>query len=89
MAAQAPVAAATAQPLRVLQLTFTGEGGIEPDLGRIADTLGHKAQLLHGGIDRIQGHAHGRLIIATRSSVPAETLVLGHLAHHAKELGYV
>ncbi|AYM95332.1 ATP-binding cassette domain-containing protein [Acidovorax sp. 1608163] len=84
-----PAPPATGEALRVLQLTFTGEGGIEPDLGRIADTLGHKAQLLHGGIDRIQGHAHGRLIIATRSNVPAETLVLGHLAHHAKELGYV
>ena len=84
-----PAPPATGEALRVLQLTFTGEGGIEPDLGRIADTLGHKAQLLHGGIDRIQGHAHGRLIIATRSSVSAETLVLGHLAHHAKELGYV
>ena len=84
-----PEPPATGEALRVLQLTFTGEGGIEPDLGRIADTLGHKAQLLHGGIDRIQGHAHGRLIIATRSSVPAQTLVLGHLAHHAKELGYV
>lgn len=84
-----PEPPATGEALRVLQLTFTGEGGIEPDLGRIAETLGHKAQLLHGGIDRIQGHAHGRLIIATRSSVPAQTLVLGHLAHHAKELGYV
>ena len=84
-----PSPPASGEALRVLQLTFTGEGGIEPDLGRIADTLGHKAQLLHGGIDRIQGHAHGRLIIATRSSVPAETLVLGQLAHHAKELGYV
>ena len=84
-----PAPPATGEAQRVLQLTFTGEGGIEPDLGRIADTLGHKAQLLHGGIDRIQGHAHGRLIIATRSSVSAETLVLGHLAHHAKELGYV
>eukprot|EP01030_Chromulinospumella_sphaerica_P009296 gene9296-9106_t len=71
-----PEPPATGEALRVLQLTFTGEGDIEPDLGRIADTLGHKAQLLHGGIDRIQGHAHGRLIIATRSNVPAQTLRL-------------
>ena len=84
-----PSPPASGEALRVLQLTFTGEGGIEPDLGRIADTLGHKAQLLHGGIDRIQGHAHGSLIIATRSSVPAQALVLGQLAHQAKELGYV
>ena len=75
---------------RVLELTFTGEAGIEPDLGRIASALGSPVQLLHGGVDRIQGHTHGRLLIATHAGAPlATTLVEQQLCHHAKELGYV
>ena len=74
---------------RVIELTFTGDGGIEPDLAHIAATLGGPVRLLHGGIDRIQGHAHGRLLVATRSTVAAEVLVQQQLTHRAKEIGYV
>ncbi len=74
---------------RVLELTFTGERNIEPDLARIATTLQGPVRLLHGGIDRIQGHAHGRLLIATPSTVGIDVLVERQLAHSAKELGYV
>jgi D-methionine transport system ATP-binding protein len=84
-----------AQPLagvpsrRVLELAFTGEGGIEPDLALIAATLGAPVRLLHGGIDRLQGHGHGRLVIATPSALPAAELAACGLCHHATELGHV
>lgn len=75
---------------RVLELVFTGQGRIEPDLDRIAQTLGSQVRLLHGGVDRIQGHTHGRLLIATAGQGPAATaLVSQQLCHYAKELGYV
>ncbi len=75
---------------RVLELVFTGQGQIEPDLDRIAQTLGSRVRLLHGGVDRIQGHTHGRLLISTAGQGPAATaLVRQQLCHYAKELGYV
>ena len=55
-----------------------------------ASLLGSRVRLLHGGVDRIQGHTHGRLLIATGPQGPAATeLVIQQLCHHAKELGYV
>lgn len=75
---------------RVIELTFTGEGGLQPDLGRIATALGSPVQLLHGGVDRIQGHTHGRLILSIDpQAAPVATLVNHQLCHHAKELGHV
>lgn len=75
---------------RVLELGYTGQGWIEPDLDRIADLLGSRVRLLHGGVDRIQGHTHGRLLIATAAQGPAAIeLIQQQLCHHAKELGYV
>jgi len=75
---------------RVIELTYTGQGTIEPDLDRIAAALGSRVRLLYGGIDRIQGHTHGRLLIATGGTGPAaQTLVAQQLSHYARELGYV
>lgn len=74
---------------RVIELTFTGNDGIQPDLGRLASALGGPVELLHGGIDRIQGHSHGRLLIATHSTVTPTALVRQQLCHRAKELGHV
>jgi len=75
---------------RVIELTYTGQGSIEPDLDRIAAALGSRVRLLYGGIDRIQGHTHGRLLIATGGTGPAvQTLVAQQLSHYARELGYV
>jgi D-methionine transport system ATP-binding protein len=52
--------------------------------------LGPRATLLHGGLDRIRGHAQGRLLVA----VPAEGLDAEHTrlalgADHLEILGYV
>jgi D-methionine transport system ATP-binding protein len=79
---------------RVLQLGYRGSDGLEPDLQRIAQGLGGSVRLLHGGIDRIQGHAQGQLIIALADSVAIQDwqhLTQGPqaLAHDIKELGYV
>jgi D-methionine transport system ATP-binding protein len=75
---------------RVLELVYTGQGRIEPDLDRIAHALGGSVRLLHGGVDRIQGHTHGRLLIATvGQKTVASELVTQQLCHQAKELGYV
>jgi len=75
---------------RVLELVYTGRGRIEPDLDRIAGVLGGPVRLLHGGVDRIQGHTHGRMLIATTAQGPtASVLVEQQLCHQAKELGYV
>ncbi len=75
---------------RVLELHFTGQGGIEPDLGRISTALEAPTRLLHGGVDRIQGHTQGRLLLATTGTAAAATrLVDLQLCHHVKELGYV
>lgn len=85
--AQAP---AQGTSWRVIELVYTGADGLEPDLQRIAAALGGPVRLLHGGIDRIQGHSHGRLLIGTApDSAPASVLQHLQLSHHAKELGHV
>ena len=75
---------------RVIELRYTGAGGLEPDLARIAAALGGPVRLLHGGVDRIQGHAHGRLLLSAPVVGPdAEDLVTQGLAHHAREVAHV
>jgi D-methionine transport system ATP-binding protein len=73
----------------VIELRFTGEGGQDPDLSQIADALRAPVRLIHGGIDRIQGRAHGRLLIATRPAPGRGIDNLSGLAHSARVLGYV
>ncbi|WP_280187734.1 methionine ABC transporter ATP-binding protein [Delftia sp. PS-11] len=79
---------------RIVQLAYRGEDGLEPDFPRIAQALGGTVRLLHGGIDRIQGHAQGQLLIALRDGPAAHdwhTLTQGPaaIAHDIKDLGYV
>ena len=79
---------------RILQLTYRGEDGLEPDFPRIAQALGGRVRLLHGGVDRIQGHAQGQLLIALGGGTAAHdwhTLTQGPaaIAHDIKDLGYV
>ena len=79
---------------RILQLSYTGADGLEPDFSRIAAALNTPVRLVHGGVDRIQGHAQGRLLLATdsRAALPdAAHLTTGPeaIAHHLEVLGYV
>ncbi|WP_338640539.1 methionine ABC transporter ATP-binding protein [Burkholderia pyrrocinia] len=86
----------------VLDVRYTGESGGEPDVGALAAALGGSVRFLHGGIERIQGRAQGRLVIAASPRVDE----VGHSsarggavaallerarrhANHAEVLGYV
>ncbi|HIH2751517.1 TPA: methionine ABC transporter ATP-binding protein [Burkholderia lata] len=86
----------------VLDVRYTGESGGEPDVGALAAALGGSVRFLHGGIERIQGHAQGRLVIAAAPRAddagqpPARGGAVAALlerarrhANHAEVLGYV
>lgn len=86
----------------VLDVRYTGESGGEPDVGALAVALGGSVRFLHGGIERIQGHAQGRLVIATalRADDASQSTARGGAvaallerarrhANHAEVLGYV
>lgn len=74
----------------VLSLRFTGQGrpgGVS--LSALA-ALGPGATLLHGGLDRIRGHAQGNLLVSVPTAVLQEEATLAALvADQIKVLGYV
>ncbi|WP_158895600.1 MULTISPECIES: ATP-binding cassette domain-containing protein [unclassified Pseudomonas] len=84
--------AATRQPgaRAVLELSYDGQGA-EPDFQALGQALGAPVELLHGGIDRIQGHALGRLLVATAAPERrlASFLTQAGLFARAEVLGYV
>ena len=55
---------------QIVQIDFTGEGQAEPDLAAITRAVGGRVRLLQGGVDRIQGHTHGRLLVAVPGAAP-------------------
>ncbi|MDT3313006.1 ATP-binding cassette domain-containing protein [Pseudomonas sp. rhizo66] len=61
---QAPCADAAV----VLRLQFTGSASDEPDLAALFTALGGRVKLLQGGVERIQGHALGQLLLAVSGS---------------------
>jgi D-methionine transport system ATP-binding protein len=71
----------------ILDLRFTGEN--EPDLAALAARLGGPVRIVDAALDRIDGHTHGRLLLATRLSGPAALPDLAGLAQEVKVLGYV
>ncbi|WP_339498133.1 methionine ABC transporter ATP-binding protein [Pseudomonas silesiensis] len=76
----------------VLRLQFTGSATDEPDLAALFAALGGRVRLLQGGIERIQGHALGQLLLAVNgSSLGAEALRqrAGGWAQQVEVLGYV
>ena len=75
---------------RVLALRYTGAHGRTPDFARIGQVLGQPVRLLHGGLDRIQGHSHGQLIVSAPADGPSlSALAASELADEYQELGYV
>ncbi|MEM5298711.1 ATP-binding cassette domain-containing protein [Burkholderia sp. JPY481] len=55
----------------LLDVRYTGASGNDPDLAALSSALtvdGGAVSFVHGGIDRIQGHAQGRLVLAARLS---------------------
>ncbi|KJZ45881.1 MULTISPECIES: methionine ABC transporter ATP-binding protein [Pseudomonas] len=76
----------------VLRLQFTGSQRDEPDLAALFSALGGRVRLLQGGVERIQGHALGQLLLAvTGSTLGAEELRqrASHWAQQVEVLGYV
>ncbi|WP_433861074.1 methionine ABC transporter ATP-binding protein [Pseudomonas thivervalensis] len=83
---------ASANAATVLRLQFTGIEREEPDLAALFSALGGRVRLLHGGIERIQGHGLGQLLLAVSgSSWGAEELRqrAGNWAQRVEVLGYV
>ena len=76
----------------VLRLQFTGSTVDEPDLAALFSALGGRVRLLQGGVERIQGHALGQLLLAvTGSSLGAQELhqCATQWAQQVEVLGYV
>ncbi|MDR6390675.1 methionine ABC transporter ATP-binding protein [Paraburkholderia phenoliruptrix] len=86
----------------LLDVRFTGDAERDPDLAALARALStgdSSVNFVHGGIDRIQGHAQGRVIVSAEvhasghAAVAAQVAALldrarGH-ANHVEVLGYV
>ncbi|ADX47053.1 Phosphonate-transporting ATPase [Paracidovorax avenae ATCC 19860] len=78
----------------IVQLGYSGEGGLEPDLARIAAALRPGARLVHGGVDRIQGHAQGELVLAVDGGAALADLAPlttgpDAIAHSVQVIGYL
>jgi D-methionine transport system ATP-binding protein len=76
--------------IAVLRLRFTGQGRPDGVSLQALAALGAGATLLHGGLDRLRGHAQGSLLV----SVPADALQeeaarAALVADQIKVLGYV
>ena len=76
----------------VLRLQFTGSATDEPDLAALFGALGGRVRLLQGGVERIQGHALGQLLLAVNGSphnAQALRTLAGRWAQQVEVLGYV
>jgi D-methionine transport system ATP-binding protein len=76
----------------VLRLQFTGSQQDETDLAALFASLGGRVKLLQGGVERIQGHALGQLLLAVSDSkLSAEELRqrASQWAQRTEVLGYV
>jgi D-methionine transport system ATP-binding protein len=95
-------AAVQAEAQILLDVRFTGIDSHEPDLGGLTSALsldGGRVSFVHGGIDRIQGHAQGRLVVSAQvrvdADIPVQTQIATllerarHYANHVEVLGYV
>ncbi|RAX41279.1 methionine ABC transporter ATP-binding protein [Rhizobium tropici] len=73
----------------IMELSYTGQGGLEPDVAAIADALGASTRVLQSALDRIQGHVNGRLLISVKGATTTVPKGLENLAHQVRILGYV
>ncbi|MFT4149019.1 MAG: ATP-binding cassette domain-containing protein [Paracoccaceae bacterium] len=69
----------------VVELAFAGKDA--PDLSRLAAVAGGPLRLLSAGVERIQGHGVGRLLVAAGPGVKIENL--SAVADTNRVLGYV
>ena len=86
----------------LLDVRFTGDTERDPDLAALARALStgdSSVNFVHGGIDRIQGHAQGRVIVSAAVHASGQTAVAAQVAalldrarghaNHVEVLGYV
>lgn len=90
----------------LLDVRYTGANGHDPDIAALSAALAvdrGRVSFVHGGIDRIQGHAQGRLVVAAQLSGAEPEREAGALASriaalierarrhadHVEVLGYV
>ncbi|OLP54969.1 methionine ABC transporter ATP-binding protein [Rhizobium rhizosphaerae] len=76
--------------LALIDFTYTGEGGREPDLARLVALLGSQLRIVQSQLDRIDGHLSGRLIVSAPAAGDLPSRLSGQdLAHGARIIGYV
>lgn len=85
---------AGAHDWHVVALNFPGESSrnAPPDLAAIGQALNAPVHWLHGGIERIQGRAVGRIVVGIENAIGREHAVrdrLAHVAGEVTEVGYV
>jgi len=78
----------------LFDVRFTGEAAQEPELGALAQAFGAQGvRFVHGGIERIQGRAQGRLIVSAPAGTAGEAATLAaqarRYASRVEVLGYV
>ncbi|MCJ2056249.1 ATP-binding cassette domain-containing protein [Methylobacterium sp. J-048] len=71
----------------VLAITFAGQAA--PDLSALAAAAGAPVRLLQAGIERIQGHAVGRMLVAVDAAGPDAEDRLRGLGGTIERIGYV
>ncbi len=71
----------------VFSVGFNGLDQRDPDLFALAQAIGPGARLLQGGVERLQGHSRGRLLIAAeRASIGDIEAALARLRQVAPEV---
>jgi D-methionine transport system ATP-binding protein len=78
----------------LFDVRFTGEAAQEPELAALAQSFGAQGvRFVHGGIERIQGRAQGRLVVSAPVSSAQEAATLAiearRFASRVEVLGYV
>ncbi|WP_457108237.1 methionine ABC transporter ATP-binding protein [Methylobacterium sp. P5_C11] len=71
----------------ILRIAYAGQGA--PDLAGLAAAAGTPVRLLQAGIERIQGHAVGRMLVAVPGADPDVEARLRALGGAVERLGYL
>ena len=73
----------------MVELTYMGKSGLEPDPLAIAKAFGGSFRLLQSSLDRIQGHVYGRLSAVGPAGLLRDVEQFARVADRARILGYV
>jgi D-methionine transport system ATP-binding protein len=71
----------------LLRITYAGQAA--PDLSALAAAAGAPVRLLQAGIERIQGHAVGRMLVSVAEAGPDAEARLRSLGGKVERIGYV